>query len=93
MDVLILLKVVVYKLNHCLIWATAIELYGLIIPDVCHLLKNLKSATLKGDIILPVNYCESNKLQTQIVKGFKIAKLWTDKINTGKKLRFTPLES
>jgi len=61
--------------------------YIFVTPDVCHLLKNLKSATLKGDIILPVTYCESINLKTQIIKGSYIAQLWTDEINAGKELR------
>lgn len=61
--------------------------YIFIAPDVLHLLKNLKNATLKGDIILPVTYCESNNLQTQIVKGSYISKLWTEEMNAGKELR------
>lgn len=49
--------------------------YIFITPDVCHLVKNLKSATLKDDIILPTTYCEINNLPSQIVKGSYVTKL------------------
>lgn len=49
--------------------------YIFITPNVCHLLKNLKSGTLKGNIILPLTYCESNNLQAQIVNGSYVSKL------------------
>jgi len=61
--------------------------YIFITPDVCHLIKNLKSATLKGDIILPTTYCDINNLPSQIVKGSYVTKLWTEEINGGKELR------
>jgi len=40
-----------------------------IMPDICHLLKNLKSSLLKNDIILPKDYCENEGLSSQVVKG------------------------
>lgn len=49
--------------------------YIFITPDVCHLIKNLNSATLKGDIILPTTYCDINNLPSQIVKGSYVTKL------------------
>jgi len=46
-----------------------------IMPDICHLLKNLKSSLLKNDIILPNEYCENESLPSQVVKGSYIATL------------------
>jgi len=53
-----------------------------IMPDICHLLKNLKSSLLKNDIILPIEYCESEGLPSQVVKGSYIATLWEYEINS-----------
>lgn len=58
-----------------------------IMPDICHLLKNLKSSLLKNDIILPKEYCENEGLTSQVVKGSYIVTLWEYEINSQKELR------
>ncbi|KAL5246115.1 hypothetical protein ACI65C_013523 [Semiaphis heraclei] len=58
-----------------------------IMPDICHLLKNLKSSLLKNDIILPKEYCENEGLSSQVVKGSFVVSLWEYEINSNKELR------
>lgn len=38
------------------------------IPDVCHILKNLKSALLRQEVFLPETYVEQEKLPSNVVK-------------------------
>lgn len=57
------------------------------IPDVCHILKNLKSAVLRQKIYLPDAFVEHEGLPTNIIDGTYIKSLWYDEINSGKEVR------
>lgn len=54
-----------------------------IVPDVWHLLKNLKNSMLNKPIILPASYCENLNLPTRHVTGEHVKTLW--KWETGNK--------
>lgn len=47
-----------------------------VMPDPCHLLKNLKSAMLRQIIYLPAEFVEMEKLPTNEVDGSYVVKLW-----------------
>lgn len=47
-----------------------------IMPDVCHLIKNLKSTALRSTIKLPKEYCEAKGLPTEYVHCKFVADLW-----------------
>lgn len=49
--------------------------------DVCHLLKNIKSAMLSQIIYLPNEFVETEKLPTNIVDGKYIVQLWNYEVN------------
>lgn len=55
-------------------------------PDVCHLLKNLKSAVLRQKVYLPNEFIEMEDLPTNVVDGTHIVQLWKYEIsNVGAK--------
>ncbi len=56
-------------------------------PDVCHLLKNLKSAILKQDLILPEAYVQQHHLPSNRVSFDPIKSLWNAEIDSKKDLR------
>lgn len=45
-------------------------------PDVCHLIKNLKTLTLSNAIKLPIEYCEEKCLPTEYVCCKYVVDLW-----------------
>lgn len=47
-----------------------------IMPDVCHLIKNLKNLALNSSIKLPNEYCEEKCLPTEYVCGKYVIDLW-----------------
>jgi len=47
-----------------------------IMPDVCHLIKNLKSTALRSSIKLPKEYCEAKGLPTEYVHCKFVTDLW-----------------
>ncbi|CAI6371578.1 unnamed protein product [Macrosiphum euphorbiae] len=47
-----------------------------IMPDVCNLIKNLKSTALRSSIKLPKEYCEAKGLPTEYVHCKFVADLW-----------------
>lgn len=50
-------------------------------PDVCHLLKNLKASMLSQDVFLPLAYAEQENLPTNVVKGSYVKSLWDFEIS------------
>lgn len=59
-----------------------------IVPDVCHLLKNLKNAMLNKCIILPTQYIEKLNLPTRVMTGEHVKTLWKRETDNKKELRF-----
>lgn len=59
-----------------------------VVPDVCHLLKNLKNAMLNKCITLPAPYCEKLDLPTRVVTGEHVKTLWKWETDNKKELRF-----
>lgn len=62
-------------------------IYIYIIPDVCHLLKNLKSAVLKTGLHLPSSLVSNEDLPSDFVHGSHIIKLWETEMSNEKELR------
>jgi len=58
-----------------------------IIPDVCHLLKNLKSAILRTGLNISKTLQEFKKLPSSIVSGVYIQDLWKAEISAEKPFR------
>lgn len=59
-----------------------------VIPDICHLLKNLKSAILSQPAFLPQNYVDQHNLGDFLtVRGSHITVLWDYEINSGMERR------
>lgn len=58
-----------------------------VIPDACHLLKNLKLCTQKQVVYLSSDYVAKNNLPSRKVDGTYVNQLWQKEIDTGVKLR------
>lgn len=58
-----------------------------IVPDVCHLLKNLKSAVLRTGLHLPNSLVASEDLPSNFVNGMDVCKLWEYEMSEEKELR------
>lgn len=59
-----------------------------VVPNPCHLLKNLWNSVLTNIIILPEEYCEEKGLPTSKVDGASfITKFWSLEVNIVKDLR------
>lgn len=54
-----------------------------VVPDVCHLLKNLKTSTLNNIIYLSNEYCESQGLEFNVVDGSIVKDLWNSYVGNG----------
>lgn len=52
-----------------------------VIPDPCHLLKNLKGAMFRQEMYLPEAFVEQEKLPTVVVNGSFIKTLWKYEIS------------
>ncbi len=61
------------------------EIY--VLPDACHILKNLKTAVLSGTIELPEEYVSIYELKGSTVDGSHIWKLWKAEIGAAKEMR------
>ncbi len=53
-----------------------------IMPDVVHLMKNLKQALLTSEIIVPESYKEFKELSSNIVRGSYLKQIWESEIGT-----------
>ncbi len=58
-----------------------------VLPDACHLLKNLKTALLTQNFYLPQDVVEKEELPTNVVSSQYIKSLWNLEVNTNKSLR------
>jgi len=47
-----------------------------VMPDICHLIKNVKRTALRNSIKLPIEYCEAKGLPTEYVHCKFVAELW-----------------
>lgn len=47
-----------------------------VMPDPCHLLKNLKAAMLRQKVYLPSEFVDVEKLPSNVVDGSYVARLW-----------------
>lgn len=56
-------------------------------PDVCHILKNLKSALLRQEVFLPEAYMEQEKLPSNVVRGSYVKMLWEKEIRERREVR------
>lgn len=58
-----------------------------VVPDVCHLLKNLKSAVLNSGLTLPLSLVQNEELPSNFVSGQYILQLWHSEISKSQELR------
>lgn len=56
-------------------------------PNVCHILKNLKSARLRQEVFLPEAYVEQEKLPSNVARGSYVKMLWEKEIREGREVR------
>lgn len=58
-----------------------------VMPDICHLLKNLKAALLRQFVVLPSAFVEEHELPCEIINGSLIKKLFDKEIAEGQDVR------
>lgn len=59
-----------------------------VIPDICHLLKNLKSSVLSQPVFLPSDYVEKHNLgDFNVVRGSYVIELWNHEVSNNMEKR------